>query len=813
VPPGLGAGIGATPTELGDDALWVAAKFEAPSSPAKPRPGLRVLANHDPVQLNSRSGKPLRIVDARYTRGLYCHAVSKVLVRLPGPGEEFTAIVGVDSNDDTRGGKGSVHFLVGVAAQNRFRTPLMREGMAGLPVKVPLDGADELVLEVDDGGDGIGCDQADWAEAKVKLKDGTEVWLADLGLAGAEIATEPPFTFMLDGKPWAELIKTWQVERSRHELDANRTEHVVTYSDPKTGLEARCRAVEYRDFPTVEWTVYFKNSGQEDSPVLSEICALDTHWQREGGSEWVLHHQVGTLVAPSDFKPLTTRLEPNHVERLGSQGGRPCAGVWPYFNLEWGPEGMKQGAIIAVGWPGQWTATFTRDREAGLRVTAGQGLTHLRLKPGEEIRTPLMVLQFWRGDWLRAQNLWRRWMVAWNIPRPGGKLPAPLLTPCSSHQFGEMIHANEQNQMEFIDRYQEEGFAIDYWWMDAGWYVNRSGWPNTGTWLVDSNRFPHGLRAITDHGHAHGVKSIVWFEPERVTGGTWLAEKHPEWLLKGTLLDLGNPQARQWLTDHIDHLLSEQGIDLYRQDYNIDPLEFWRSADAPDRQGITENHYVTGYLAYWDELRRRRPGMLIDSCASGGHRNDLETMRRSVPFLRSDYIFDPLANQCHSYGLAFWLPYNGTGTGPRQFSLYELRSNMSCPKQTPCWDLRERGLPYAVLRKAVREWRSYADDYLGDFYPLTPYSLEREAWMAWQFDQPEKRKGVVQAFRRDASIYETARVKLHGLEPRARYRVTDLDATGPAKEYSGEELMSRGLALSIAEMPGATVLTYQAVAE
>src|SRR5207249_1757817 len=97
-------------------------------------------------------------------------------------------------------------------------------------------------------------------------------------------------------------------------------------------------------------------------------------------------------------------------------------------------------------------------------------------------------------------------------------------------------------------------------------------------------------RAITDHAHAKGVKSIVWFEPERVTGGTWLAEKHPEWLLGGTLLNLGNPDARAWLTDHIDKLLTEQGIDLYRQDYNIDPLGYWRGNDKEDRQGITENN-------------------------------------------------------------------------------------------------------------------------------------------------------------------------------------------------------------------------------
>ena len=87
-------------------------------------------------------------------------------------------------------------------------------------------------------------------------------------------------------------------------------------------------------------------------------------------------------------------------------------------------------------------------------------------------------------------------MVAHNLPRPGGKLPPPLNTPCSSHQFGEMIHANEENQRQFIDRYVEEGFRPDYWWMDAGWYINNGSWVNTGTWEVDRKRFPNGLRAI-----------------------------------------------------------------------------------------------------------------------------------------------------------------------------------------------------------------------------------------------------------------------------------------------------------------------------
>jgi alpha-galactosidase len=97
---------------------------------------------------------------------------------------------------------------------------------------------------------------------------------------------------------------------------------------------------------------------------------------------------------------------------------------WPYFNLQT-PGG---GTIIAVGWPGQWGASFTRDADAGLRVHAGQELTHLFLKPGEEIRTPLMALLFWQGDdVVEAQNLWRRWYRAHNLPRIEGK-PQPAVT-------------------------------------------------------------------------------------------------------------------------------------------------------------------------------------------------------------------------------------------------------------------------------------------------------------------------------------------------------------------------------------------------
>jgi alpha-galactosidase len=102
----------------------------------------------------------------------------------------------------------------------------------------------------------------------------------------------------------------------------------------------------------------------------------------------------------------------------------------------------------------------------------------------------------------------------------------------SSHQFKEMTRANEENQILFVTRYLTEGMKLDYWWMDAGWYPCKGEWVNTGVWDPDTNRFPHGLRAVSDYAHSKDIKTIVWFEPERVGDtNSWLWRTHPEWLL------------------------------------------------------------------------------------------------------------------------------------------------------------------------------------------------------------------------------------------------------------------------------------------
>jgi alpha-galactosidase len=414
-------------------------------------------------------------------------------------------------------------------------------------------------------------------------------------------------------------------------------------------------------------------------------------------------------------------------------------------------------------------------------------------------------------------------MMAHNMPRPGGMLPPPQLAANTSREYVEMTEATDHDEDLFIDRYIADGIKPDYFWMDAGWYPNNGSWVNIGTWEVDAKRFPKGLREVSDHAHTKDIKIILWFEPERVTPGTWLYEHHPEWLLtpppnqgdqlydkSWKLFNFGNPEAREWMTNHVDKIIQEQGVDLYRQDFNMDPLNYWRNNDVPDREGITEIRYVTGYLAYWDELQRRHPNMLIDSCASGGRRNDIESLRRAVPLTRSDYLLEPgepISQQMQTLGMAQWIPYFGTGVSG--IDPYVFRSQMT-PGVITTWDLRREDVDVAAMRTLVEQWRTISPNYYGDFYPLTPYSLANDVWAAMQFDRPEAGEGFLEVFRRSRSPYEKARFKLQGLSPAAQYSVVSLDDT-VSRTLSGKELMDKGIEVQLKDSPDSALLTYKRV--
>lgn len=659
-------------------------------------------------------------------------------------------------------------------------------------------------------------------------------------LAGVKAAL--PFSFTYDGQPSAKWLAEWPGKVESKRLDDARTQHVLCWGDPKTGLEVRCVAVEYNDFPTVEWTVWIKNTGKVATAIVEQIQGLDINLKGQG--DLVLHHNQGDTCGPNAYEPFVKNLVAGSETRFSPVGGRPASLAFPYFNLQDGGNGI----IMAVGWPGQWAARFTAEEQNRLRIVAGQDLTHLRLEPGEEVRTPLTVLLFWEGDVVGAQNIWRRWMFAHNLPRRQGNLPPPVSAMCAG------LNQNEAGEKKYIEQLVSNDARLDYWWMDAGWYPgivdplgieNWGKWPQVGTWLPDRERFPGGVKAVADFAHGRGMRLVLWFELERVSPCS-LWRDHPEWLLvlrpedrkfrlggvvgspqfvieeaernqireDDRLFNLGNPEAQRFLTDYMSTCIADWGIDLFRLDFNISPILFWRTADAPDRQGITENKYVCGLLAFFDTLLARHPHLLIDSCASGGRRIDLETLRRTVVYTRSDYwCVSSTGDQCQTAGIASWVPHYMCAA--KLDNQYNFRSNIA-PSLGVRFPPDFEKTDWALFRQRLAEWRSLADYYYGDYYPLSAWNNREDGWLAWQFNRPEQGDGIVQAFRRSDCGEASQTLPLRGLDPAATYEVTNLDEDGSTKVSggstplsTGKDLMEKGLTVEIKDKPGAAVIVYR----
>lgn len=626
-----------------------------------------------------------------------------------------------------------------------------------------------------------------------------------------------PFSFIYNGVPSQSMLDNWQKTYSQVSLDAERTERTTTYLDPATGLQVRCVSIEYLDVPAVEWTVYLKNTGAANSPIIQDIRSLNANFSPSSAGDSTLYYADGSDAAITDFQPRQQSIGTSSVFTLAPNGGRSSNGVLPFFNLA-KPDGS--GVVLAVGWTGQWSTSFARGTTSSVNVQSGVQLTHLTLYPGEEIRTPSSLLVFWSGgDRMRGQNYLRKLILEHFAPRPGGVLVDPPISGISCIDF---TNINQSNQVTAINNVGIHNLPVDSWWMDAGWYPCNGAWWNTGTWDPDLARFPNGLKPIADACHANDLRYILWFEPERAVPGSWLVNNHPEWFYNGAgggLLNLGNPDALAWLKSKISGMISSIGIDCYRQDFNMDPLATWRASDAADRQGMSEIKHIMALYEYWDYLLATNPNIFIDNCSSGGRRLDIEMARRSIPLLRTDYSslvsgFTYDGFQCHEYGLAQWLPMHGSWCSSP--SAYEFRSGMGTNMYV-AMNLYDVPIPengcsgpneWATWTNLINTYRGVKHYYLGDFYPLTPYSTATNVWIAWQFDRPDLGEGMVQAFRRVDNTTATMNFKLKGLMSGSVYRITNVD-TGTSYVATGSSLMGSGMNITLSSRPTAAIVKYK----
>lgn len=651
------------------------------------------------------------------------------------------------------------------------------------------------------------------------------------------------FSFRLDGAPCDGWFSTAaRSVMSQETGDIIFTEAAWTYG----GLTLEAKISRSRLYPEIEWVLWFSYDGEGSSPEISDFFAVDCVIAPEMTSvhpginhDVALTHFKGDYFSPDGFEQYERILSNGIPVAFRNIGGRPTSTEFPYYNLG----GKDSRVIAAVSWQGQWESGFTFDWKNGVSLKARQQHFRASLAPGERIRSPLVALMFFTSpDYSRSMNLWRRWMLECNAPDdPNGGALKPIVSFGANGRFYEAKFATEENQLFFINKIIENGLPIDYWWIDAMWYeLGFEPYPNwcpVGSWNVDKKRFPRGFAPLAERLGEAGAGVMAWFEPERVTPGTYLYEVRPDMLIRlpealaepvllggmeadenasidnSLLLDMSRDDVTDWLICRVGDEIEFNKIKLYREDMNTNPLRFWRYKDmATDgRTGITENKYCVNRLRYLNALRARFPGMLVDSCASGGRRMELETMRIAVGVHKTDYGYsDPIAKPAFHQTLFQWLPYFGSSglSEGRPMNLYTFLMNLAGWVGLD-FDFRDENFDYVPLQKFFALREKIVHCIFGDFLPLSPFTRDRRGCVIWQFDCPERGDGIIAVMKHTDCPFTSVKPKLLHLDPDASYAVSVATAfeLGEPRGVTGADL-SAGLELPLPDGEYAVLVYY-----
>ncbi len=793
---------------------WQDRVLDVPYTPPRDaeKPALTLIRqDYEEIEVDRNIGKsPMKIGERAFEHGIGTHAVSHIRLRSPSPIKRFSAWIGVDNNQVTNPGSpiGSVLFSVEANRKRLFQSKVVRAGEEPIEIDVDLGGARVVDLRVGDSGNGPACDWADWAEAEITLENGTSIPLHKLDIQKGTMAARYPFSFIYGDRHSDDVLDGWRLERTCETLDADRTKITATWSDAKTGLRLTMEAVRFSDYPALEWLLYFENTGAEDTPIIENVQVLDMTFDSPISSAvpYRLHKTRGSVVNPSDFEPSVMVLDSRHRATLSGGNGKCSAKDFPFFRID----AKNATAIVAVGWSGQWAANFACPDGKHLRLTSGQELTHFALHPGERVRTPRMLIFNWEGDPIESNARFRRLIYKHYAAKRSGKtpLPIPYCNTCFTRGGVWLNECNAENQISLIRAYSKLG--LEALLTDAGWF--EGGWPHgAGNWTPRKDAYPAGMEPVALAAKDEGMIYGLWFEPERVVAGTALHREHPDWVLSGpnprTLLaNFGRREVRDYFFDIVKGFMDMPGFRVYRQDFNMYPLEWWRRNDPPDRQGITEMKYIEGLYAYWDRIAETWPDSLRVECASGGMRIDLETVSRMHVHQKTDYWFDNEADQAHLFGLSQYLPNNVVVAHLNRMDDYSFRSTMA---SSLCLGWIADGADFDVERgkQLLSRYRELRHLLVGDWYPLLPYTTRPTEWMAAQYHRADLGEGMIIVFRHADSPYPTADVSLHGLRPDVVYTVA-YESTGETREVKGAELMAN-LRLEIPERHKSDLITYK----
>jgi len=559
-----------------------------------------------------------------------------------------------------------------------------------------------------------------------------------------------------------------------------------------------------------------RNDGRQ--PVRVEALASAT-LTLPGASDYRLHFLSGRHAA--EWSQHTVPLSPA-LTVLESRRGSVGHGNQPWLAISRQGQTTEEAGPVwfgALGWSGSFRLSAQADNIGRVRVAAGFNSYDFAwsLKPGEALDTPPFYAGFSPGGFGGASRAFHRFQMARIIP--GGER-APLRPVLYNSWEATAFDVTAEGQMKLAER--AAGLGVERFVVDDGWFGERhDDKAGLGDWTVNPRKFPQGLKPLIDKVHALGMSFGLWFEPEMVNRDSALYRAHPDWVLNfpgrprtegrnQLVLNLARTDVRDHLLGVLDKLLRENDIQFIKWDYNRNWTEpGWPEAGA-DQQRVYVD-YVRNLYHILAELRRRHPGVEIETCSGGGGRIDTGIMALTDQAWTSDNTdpFDRLGIQdgfTMAYAPAVMMAWvtdapnwaNGRTTSLDFRFLSAMQGGLGIGADLTKWNDAEAATAgrWIAAYKGIR-----ATVQRGDLYRLVrPVSGADQT--ATFYVAPDRGQAVLFAMQRGSQWKDQwAPLRLAGLDPARTYAVRVLGG-GPLPEgvparASGAWWMNQGLNLRL----------------
>ena len=507
---------------------------------------------------------------------------------------------------------------------------------------------------------------------------------------------------------------------------------------------------------------------------------------------------------------------------LETRTGRSSKGMHPWFALN-----HANGTVLSasVAWSGNWVFRFEPLNAGGYRISGGLHDWEFAktLQPGEQLTTPRVVLALGHDLNDVSQQYARAGRSYW-YPKNG--LSRSLPTEWNQWWGYEDIDINDGVFMANVDAAAEMGLELCT--LDAGWFGPSDAgteWHKLrGDWhLVNSERFPRGLRALSDDVHQRGLKFGLWCEIEGLGSDAAVAQERPELVaLRDSArlgyVCLGSPAAREWAFETLSRLIRENNADWIKLDFNVDPGAGCNRVDHGHGAGDGLYEHYVGYYRLLERIREAFPDVLLESCSSGGLRIDLGLLRQTHLTFLSDpdwpvhdlQIFwgatTMLApDACLHWSFSEW---RGEGRPPQQnfnphdpaltqkqldyYTRIGMLGAFGLSQKLPTlpdWVRQRLAYHVGVYKAQVRRFVREANLYRLTGQPQRDGSGER--WTAFQYSLPDASEHLLFVFRLPGAEAERA-IRLEKLEPGRMYRITGFDGEA-SFEMSGQQLIDEGI--------------------